>query len=168
MVRNKVVKRATLRRFFIIIWIYLETIYFILYRVRGRCRNRLHAFSLRWPWGDTVHIGSWTLAEQLVTIGRRKDTEAERLREALEENRQAMIARNEPELTLEEQPERVSWMRWVWGAVRRLTLVAIVSPAGIVIRRWIWVEAKNDACSTCPSSETRGSNTRVSTLRKCW
>ena len=29
-------------RFFII-----TGIYFILYRVRGRCRNRLHAFSLR-------------------------------------------------------------------------------------------------------------------------
>lgn len=36
------------------------------------------------------------------TIGRKKDSEADRLRNALEENRQAMIVRNEPELTLEE------------------------------------------------------------------
>lgn len=37
------------------------------------------------------------------TIGRKKrDPEAELLRKALEENRKAMIARNEPELTLDE------------------------------------------------------------------
>lgn len=37
-----------------------------------------------------------------VIIGNKKEAVADRLLKALEENRQAMIARNEPELTLEE------------------------------------------------------------------
>lgn len=36
------------------------------------------------------------------TIGRKRDVEAERLKEMLEQNRQRLIAMNEPEMTLEE------------------------------------------------------------------
>lgn len=36
------------------------------------------------------------------TIGKKKDPEAEMLRRALERNRKSMIARNEPEFTLDE------------------------------------------------------------------
>lgn len=45
------------------------------------------------------------------TIGRKKDTEADRLRKALYENRQAMIARNEPELTLDEINAEIAAVR---------------------------------------------------------